>query len=163
MSREKRLLDWIGGVGLAIILGLVLFPVFAHGGNRPTISKACMSQLKQMALAMNVYADLNGDQLPDRDRWMDATQAYASKPGYFRDPEVKEKGQYGYSFNSRLSNQPRPAVANPAEVTMLFDSINLGRNASDPLNSFPKPGRHSKANCVSFLDCHVKRISDLKK
>jgi hypothetical protein len=163
VSGNKQPWNWIVGVSLAVGLGLILFPVFAHGGNRPTPAKACMSHLKQMAHAMNLYANLNDDRLPNRDHWMEVTVSYANSPDYFKDPEVDGKGQYGYAFNSRLSNQQRSSFPDAALLTMLFDSINLGRNASDPLASFPKPGRHNAANCVCYLDGHVKRISDPKK
>jgi len=111
-------------------------------------------------LALRVYSDLNNDMLPGRDQWMDAVQSHLKEQRVLKDPEVEEKGQYGYAFHSRLSERKRSTFAKPESTPMLFDSINLGRNASDPFTSLPKPGRHNGANCVSYLDTHVKRLYD---
>lgn len=41
---------------------------------------------------------------------------------------------------------------------MIYDSINYGRNASDPKTSLPKPGRHKGVNVIAFADGHARAV-----
>ncbi|MFI5385823.1 MAG: hypothetical protein ACHQ50_06850, partial [Fimbriimonadales bacterium] len=44
----------------------------------------------------------------------------------------------------------------PAATTpLIYDSVNLARNASDLVGSLPNPGRHHGHNNLCFADGHV--------
>jgi prepilin-type processing-associated H-X9-DG protein len=153
-NRIGQILLIFGFVGL---IAAILFPVFAQrkNGHGPR----CISHIKQLALGMLIYADANDDLLPLRDLWMDAVQPYVKRP--IKDMRcnkvVEEKlPGYGYAFNSLLERKPSTQVKAAESTIMLYDSINYGKNASDPLLSLPKPGRHDGRNMIAFLDGHAR-------
>lgn len=143
---------------ILMVLGATFFPVYACACTKAGPGRGCLSQVKQLATALIIYTSDYDDRLPNRDQWMDAIGDYAKNPKIFIDPEIKTKGQHGYSFDSLLSNRDINSFKKPEQQSMLFDSINLGRNASDPFSSLPNPGRHDGKNSVAYLDGHAKRV-----
>jgi prepilin-type processing-associated H-X9-DG protein len=170
----------IGGVAFfALLVGLyiLIMTFLAPGGNTKESAKgtACMWQQKQLALALILYASENDDTLPFRDDWYDAALAMRDEDGglrldpYFavcpgidrkvKDPAAKvQPTLIGYSFNSLLDRAKISSIKDPEQTVIVFESINLGRNASDPLISFPAEPRHSRGSPVAFVDGHVKMI-----
>ncbi|MBI5706571.1 MAG: hypothetical protein HZC36_06240 [Armatimonadetes bacterium] len=154
-------------VGL-ICLGFVAFILLAYLSARPHSHNriSCISNLKQLGLANLMYAADWDDRLPPRDIWMDAIRDYHKNYGGERCGEVTakyadRKDLYGYSFNSRLSGFKTGVLDWEATQNrpMLYDSINLARNASDPFASLPDPPRHGElVNMVCFLDSHTKGL-----
>lgn len=97
--------------------------------------------------------------LPSRDAWMDSLDPYLSGSSQFRDPEITGEQQFGYAFDSRLSTKNEALIADPSKQALAYDSINLGRNASDPFVSLPIPGRHKGVNSVVYMDGRAKRAN----
>lgn len=147
---------WLVCAGIVIFVGAVLWPVTACACKKATSATACLYNVKQLSLSLQVYLVDFDNRLPDRDHWMDSIEKYVKNPALLADPSIKAKGEYGYSFDSRLSQQPTAAFPVQEQQPALFDSLNLGRNASDPFISLPKPGRHDGKNSVGYLDGHVK-------
>ena len=153
-------------VGLiALIMGIMLFPVF-RDANRATTTKHCMANIKVLSQASSMYAE-DHEGLMERDKWMDALVPYLEHHEVLHCPVVKEESKedprlYGYAFNSDLSLVDPKGVANPAKVPFLYDSLNLARNTSDPFLSLPNPGRHPGGehgrNVVAYLDGHVRAV-----
>jgi prepilin-type processing-associated H-X9-DG protein len=154
---------WKQLVAIAIIvifLAYLLRPVSYHHGER-AVDAGCLSNLKQVALGAALYCAESDDRLPLRDRWMDDLGPYVKDKTLYVCPIVRkeEREGYGYSYNSYLHGRAASKVNDAAKVPILYDSINYARNASDPLNSFPKPGRHKGRNTVAFVDTHAKRVT----
>lgn len=141
---------------ILMVLGAILFPVYACACTKASPRRACLSQVKQLATALIIYTSDYDERLPNRDSWIDATHDYIKDARLYVDPEIKAKGQHGYSFDSRLSNRDQSLVKQPDQHPLVYDSINLARNASDPFNSLPNPGRHEGRNSIGYLDGHVK-------
>jgi prepilin-type processing-associated H-X9-DG protein len=103
-----------------------------------------------------MYSDDFDGKLPDRDAWMDLTKPYnRGAPGdehcsSFRDPNL-----YGYSLNAGVNKDDEPS---PATRPLIYESVNLARNASDLFTSLPVGGRHDGRNVVGYLDGHVKAL-----
>lgn len=157
--RKLKLWEWITCLTIVAFIAAVIFPVYACACKKATPATACISNTKQIAIAILMYLEDADGKLPSRDRWMDAAAGHAKNSKIFIDPEVKLKGGHGYAFGSRLSDKQQTSLAHPGRQPMVFDSINLGRNASDPFASLPNPGRHKGQNSVGYLDGHVKRIA----
>lgn len=157
--RRLKLWEWITCLAVVGFVGAVLFPVYACACKRATPATACLSNVKQLATALIIYTSDYDDRLPNRDRWMDAISHITKNPRVFIDPEIKTEEQYGYAFDSHLSNRNVNSFKKPEQHSMLYDSINLARNASDPFNSLPNPGRHKGKNSIAYLDGHAKRIA----
>lgn len=144
------------------ILAAILFPVHAGGG--PSIGSACASNLKQLALANLMYAPENNDRFPNRDSWMDAIQPYVRNHKILHCPQLqkdkKDENVFGYAFHGLLSSSRIPKQ--PETVPLVFESMNLAKNASGTLVSLPKPGRHEgggkHGNFVTYADGHLSRL-----
>lgn len=144
---------------ILMVLGAILFPVYACACTKTSPGITCQSQIKKLAMGVIMYTSDYDDRLPNRDSWMNAIHDYTKDAHLYTDPDIKAKGQHGYAFDSRLSNKNQTLVRHPDQHPLVYDSINLARNASDPFNSLPNPGRHEGRNSIGYLDGHAKRIA----
>lgn len=151
--RLTAFLAWFVGVGA--VAALLLAPVFACGCKRASPATTCLSNLKQIGTGSLLYADDHDGRLMPRDVWMDGIAPYVKDEARFHDPEGP-KGGYGYAFDARLAGVKEPR--DPAKAPLAYDSLNPIRNASDPLASLPRPGRHEGKNGVVYADGHARRI-----
>lgn len=94
--------------------------------------------------------------LPPRENWMDAITPYTKNHVMEHCSEVRGPAEYGYAYNSQLSGLDETKIADPGKLPMIYDSTNLARNASDPVASLPKPGRHEGRNSISYADGHAR-------
>jgi hypothetical protein len=142
--------------GLAI-MGALLFPVFAQARERAR-QAICLSNVKQLSLAMQMYAQDYDDRLPQRANWMDSLELYVKNEAVLHCPSVRQDSptSYGYAFNSALGGKKRSKLPGLATTPALYDSSNLARNASDPVTSLPNPPRHL-GNVIGYADGHVAR------
>jgi len=120
-----------------------------------------MSHVKQIAYMQILYSADFDDRYPLRDNWMDSTTGYRKGDDMLRCPTFADdrnapKNQYGYAMNQAMSGRKPPP--NYAEVPLVFDSINLARNASGTLDSLPDPPRHGKGNIIGYADGHAKGV-----
>jgi prepilin-type processing-associated H-X9-DG protein len=141
---------------LLAFVGALLYPVFAS--SREARKSVCLSHLKQLATASIIYQADHNELFPLRDSWMDSTFPYRKRDDMLHCPllqeESKNDGIYGYCFKSELAGAETPAK--PEEEVLIFESINLARNASGALSSMPSPGRHNGGNYRAFADGHAK-------
>jgi prepilin-type processing-associated H-X9-DG protein len=142
-----------------IVVGIVFFPPVGHGREEAKKS-ACLSSMKNHATAAIIYLSDYDDRFPNRDNWIDATYPYAMKGWYsVVCPEVYKEHNpqlFGYCFNAKLSNAKAPKDA--TTTPLIFDSVNLARNASGGLDSLPNPGRHEGMNNIAYADGHAKSV-----
>jgi hypothetical protein len=159
-ARDKKAI-W----ALLLVLAIAAIAVFFMGtlppSNRPSAKQAsCLSNLKQMALAVRMYAEDNDDLLPFRNGWVDGCLPYLHHPDMTLCPNVPyrydHKKRHGYAFNSDLARKALPEIKDPARQILLFDSTNLSNNAADPLTSLPTEARHADGNAVVYVDGHAK-------
>lgn len=140
-------------------IAIVLFPVFAQP---KAISHPpnCLTNVKLNATAMLIYQSDWDDRFPLRDSWQDAVHAYSKTDRYDRCPALQlEKPNlqvFGFAFNKDLAAQRTPM--NPQAFPLVFDSINLARNASGTISSLPQPGRHKGMNHIAYADGSAEAI-----
>ncbi len=152
-----KLVNLLGIILLVFLLAAILFPV--SQGYPASPKTACLSNVKQQALGLAMYANDSNDRFPLRDGWMDGTSPYVRTERVFHDPEGP-KGGYGYAFSAYLSSAKGAKLEDPARTTMLYDSVNPIRNASDLVASLPAHGRHPakepRTNTIGYADGHAK-------
>jgi len=142
---------------LAVFLAAIaiLYPLRTNGG--PTHRTGCISNVKQLAVSMQFYFQDNNERFPLRDNWMDATDRYRKNDDILRCPRLRKgkapQNQYGYAMNQAMSGAKEPEM--PGKIPLVFDSINLARNASGTLDSLPDPPRHVKVNYIGYADGHA--------
>lgn len=124
-----------------------------------TEQEDCLSNLKQMGLAILQYAQDHDEVLPHADKWCEEIFPYMKNDQLFICPERPDL-ECGYAFNAALSGLPLGAIAEPAQTIILFDSDQGRKNGSAYQTAMPKPGRHNGGNNVSYVDGHVKWLAD---
>ena len=144
---------------LVFVGATILYPVFTGGGIIDHKYSA-LSNAKQLALANLLYATDYDEHLPSAENWMDALELYTKNEWAFRDPDIKDRkdDEYGYAFFKPLSCVDTRTVLDPDQVPLVFQSVLMLRNARSDLSTLPAIPRNGKANCVAFLDGHVRSL-----
>jgi hypothetical protein len=151
----RYILIGLGGLLLVIGLSLLLWPIVGH--HEPRDSTVCLSQVKRNGVALFIYLADHDGAFPHRDHWMDALFPYSKDEAALRCPLVGDDPQHhGYAFNSNLSLLELDKVVDPVATPLIYDSINLARNASDPVTSLPDPTRHQRGNVMGYADGHAR-------
>ena len=164
----------LSGQGLAIagicVSGFMLFISipFMAALTLPALARAsqkaqrinCVNNMKQLALAVRMYAGEHEDQFPPAARWCDAIQGGNPALGGIGASKVfqcpAEPGQpCSYAFNAKLDRKSEREI-NPQTV-MLFES-EAGWNSSGGADKL-KPHPHSaRAVNVAFADGSVHQL-----
>ncbi len=155
-AKKKGVSCWlVGGIIAAIVLifgGLLVFAVFA-----PVFSKArgkaiqtnCGSNLKQISLAMLMFAQDNNQTLPDPSNFREQIKPFMGPNAeqLFTCP-ASGKGEESYEMNPNLAGASLTTINNPAQVPMVYDA------------GFPDgKGPHEGGWNVAFCDGHYKSVS----
>lgn len=129
---------------------------------------ASLSNLRQIGLALIMYAQEHGGRLPDADGWVDALLPQWSDvkdkgfhaEALFRDPTAPEEEPWNYAFNRALSGVRLDDIKDPAATVMVFESTAGVKNAADTGQSLPRPGRHAGGDYFVFTDGRAKWLPD---
>jgi prepilin-type processing-associated H-X9-DG protein len=134
------------------ILAAILFPVFAQAREKARMS-ACMSNEKELAMAMMMYAQDYNDCLPPASKWADVSGAYVRSKTIFKCPAAIEQN-LGYAFNRALDAKPMGTIDEPSMIPELFDANAISWNAAGGPEIASL--RHNRGLNVAFADGHVK-------
>jgi prepilin-type processing-associated H-X9-DG protein len=131
---------------------------------------ASISNLRQIGLAMILYAEAHDDYLPPARTWADAllllpywkspTDSNFHPIELFRDPSAPAGQPWNYAFNRNLAGVRLSDIKDPAATVMLFESTSGVKNATDTGQSLPHPGRHSGGSYYVFADGRAKWFAD---
>ncbi len=113
----------------------------------------CLSNIRQLGLAMLMYANDWNEQLPPADRWSEVTKPYRRNEALLHCPV--DKARYSYAMNQNVSKRWFKDIPAPWQTVLLFESTQGRKNACDVGRSWPVPARHSGCNCVAFADGHA--------
>jgi len=130
-----------------------------------------LSNLRQIGLALIMYAQEHGDRLPDADGWVDALLPQWSDvkdkgfhaEALFRDPTAPAEDPWNYAFNRALSGVRLGDLKDPAATVLVFESTAGVKNAADTGQSLPRPGRHAGGDYYVFADGRAKWLPDSAK
>jgi len=158
----------LGGSGLAIAgicvsgLALVILPIMA-AMLLPALAKAktkaqqiqCMNQVKQLNLALVMYANDNHDRLPPADKWCDLIKPYTGGSTAVYHCPSQPAGSCSYALNAGLANQTLPTDPPIVMKTVLLFCSSEGWNRAGGSESVT-PHQHSpRSVTVGFVDGHV--------
>jgi len=140
-------------------MAAVLAPVFqrAREADHGDPESVCARNLKQLALAMLMYAQDYDDRLPPAAVWMDSLEPYVKDlEPLLRCP--RDTRPYSYAMNSGLSGARSTVIREANKVVMLFESDSGRRNASGLLTiaDLADPRRHDGGLFFAFAGGRVR-------
>jgi hypothetical protein len=137
---------------LALIVGVVL-PELARERTRAR-SATCMNNLRQLGMAMRMYANDQSDRFARASNWCDALQGYVGSPPPFTCGAAAPGQRSHFGFNASLSGMESVRV-NPR--TVLFFEIDGGWNVSGGAEKLLRRPRHGGVN-VCYADGTVEQV-----
>lgn len=142
---------------LCLIAGIIL-PI-VNQADRSVQTKLCISNLRKAAAAFMLYASDNNDHLPDSKNWVRALHDFEPDDLIYACPVQRrmDPQSFGYAFAKDLSKAKLHTITQPDIKPLVFDSSDVGENASGGLELLPNPGRHrnGRENNVCYADGHA--------
>jgi prepilin-type processing-associated H-X9-DG protein len=138
---------------LPIMAGMAL-PAFAKAKNKAQ-SIRCINNVKQLSLAVRIYANDNNERYPAAKQWCDNITPFVGGSTEVFNCPLHQGQRCSYAFNQKLDGKKENEV-DPSTV-MIFES-DLGWNADgdqDALITRPRHGQYT----IGFADGHVEQVS----
>jgi hypothetical protein len=136
------------------IFAAILLPAFAAAKSRAqTIN--CISNEKQLAVAVITYADKNSNHFPTATNWCDDIKSTVT-PNVFKCPAANSASQCDYAFNAALSGMDVSQV--DPHTVMIFESDAGGDASGGP--DLMAVGRHQYVHIsvVALVDGSVRQV-----
>ena len=149
----------ISGLALLFIpiMAAMVFPIFmsSRGSARKAV---CLSNVKNISLALQMYIADYDDRLPAADNWCGDLEEYVYNYHVFICPVAGDLDS-AYAYSSDLSGADLVSFADPVSTVAIFES-DLGWNASGlPQDILPSEPRHLGGDNYGYLDGHAQWVS----
>lgn len=146
------------GVGISgLVVSFPFLPV--RGQHLDKSETSCLSNVKQLGLGMQMYAQDYDENLPIRRNWNDAVYPYIKNWSAYQCPYAEDQNQPTYAMNQFVSGVKPKDMGNSEQTVLLFDSV-PGKNLAGSAGLFPDPPRHYDSQTIGFCDGHVKLIKE---
>ncbi len=169
MVKVRQSRGALGGGGIALAgvivsaIFLLMIPFFA-ALLLPALASAkqkaqginCVNNVKQLSLAMRIYAGDHNDHYPAATNWCDAIQPEVGTVKVFHCPADFSAGRSSYAFNAQLAGAEVDKV-DPNTVA-IFEADG-GWNVSGGQELMLAKPRHRRLIVVGFADGHVEQVS----
>lgn len=155
----RRVTNWVVSLFLCLLLAAIFYPV--TGSSRPTtIKTACLSRIKQLGLAEQMYAADNDDRFSSASKWIEETQPYtkSSKDEVYTCPSLLPSKKFGYAMADGMSSARVTEIVHPESQVLFFETPTLVRDAHFPGVAPVVPWRHQGARNFAYADGHAKGI-----
>jgi len=129
------------------VFAAILFPVFSRA-KEPSQARGCLSNVKQLGLALMMYADDHQEILPQASSWEEAVAPYIAAPQIFTCPTTGK----GHAFNEALSGADLKDLDNPQATPMLWEPA---------LDAEGLVGPHGGQFNVGYADGHAQMVDKL--
>jgi prepilin-type processing-associated H-X9-DG protein len=114
----------------------------------------CVNNLKQLGLAVRIYANDHNDQFPPAATWCDAIQGSVGSPKVFQCPSEPGR-RCAYAFNAKLDGKKEGEI--DPQTVLLYES-DAGWNGTGGAENL-KPHKHSNRTVnVAFADGSVQQL-----
>jgi prepilin-type processing-associated H-X9-DG protein len=138
------------------IMAAMLLPALARAKTKAQTVQ-CMNHVKQLNLALMMYATDNNNRFPAGDKWCDAIRPYTGGSTAMYQCPGEPGGRCAFSLNSSLANQALSSGQSPARTVLVFGSGD-GWNQSGAADT-AKPHKHDgRMVIVGFADGHVQMV-----
>lgn len=139
----------VGAVGIWVLswFAMAIFvPVF-ESARAPLVPSRCLSNLKQLGIAMMIYTTDWDDRFPPADGWRRLSDVF----GIQGCPSTPRR--WSYAFNGALSKMKLEALEAPHETVMIFECDSVREN--DFGGEERLVYRHGKKGPIAFADGSV--------
>ena len=127
------------------------------GGPGGPEAAACMTNLKQLGLAVMMFAQDHDERLPSADKWTDEIMPYLKNENLLKCPTAKDLA-CAYALNKRIAGKSLAQIPNPAATVLIFESTKGARNYADAMETLDPKGRHNGGNNFVYADGHAKWV-----
>ncbi len=137
------------------IMAAMLLPALARAKSRAQTVN-CMNNVKQLNLALMMYATDNKGTFPPADTWCDLLRPYAGgSPAMFRCPAAPEE-KCSYKLNANLADRKLFTAGAPARTVVVFSAVEGWNQAGG--RSAAVPHKHGNQYVIGFADGHVEAV-----
>ena len=152
-SQKWIIIGVVAGAAFMLLTALAIFaaillPVFGRAKDKAQAT-ACLNNVRQLGMAVLMYAADHEERLPEADSWKDAIAEYVrDNEALFTCPAT---GQ-GYIFNEALSGVDLKDIDNPQGTPMLWEPA---------LDAEGQVGPHMGQFNVCYVDGHARMVDAL--
>jgi hypothetical protein len=104
---------------------------------KPDYSQLCRSNLRQVGVAMRVYALDHDGKLPDASKWTDEITPYLDNVSLLRCPPDNNAVKSSYAMNAALSGAKLADIDHPEQRVLLYESTTTDSNVSGNGSTLP--------------------------
>lgn len=153
----------VGGLALGLALALSapfllswLLPSHIWPGRHDTRHPhraICLSNVKNLAIALQMYLQDNDDVFPLAAGWCDSLGDYVKNESMFQCPEAPDL-RCAYAYNRALRGASMSNFADPVTTVAIFES-DIGWNAAGDASRLTAVPRHLDGENYGFADGHA--------
>jgi len=145
---RTRLIEAFVGVAMLAIVGAIIFPVFARGRAKARVT-ACVSNMKQLALGIQMFAEDYDGRLPGAVTWEEDIMPYVKNEQLFECLSRPRREKGGYAINPLVAGSKLEDIADPATTVLLYEVDEHGQPV------YP----HNDGANFAFVDGHTRWFS----
>ena len=152
-TADMDVLSYVGDATLTLQTAIIR-PVFERA--RTSMKKAvCLSNMKNLSLAMQMYLADHEDGFPEADRWVEELAEYCKDESVLKCPEDDSEAACSYGMNAALSGKTLDEIGDSSGVVVFFETASPGDNPVGGVADIADPPRHLGGNSYGFTDGHV--------
>jgi prepilin-type processing-associated H-X9-DG protein len=161
----------LSGLGLAIagtcvsgfmvlmlpVMAAMLLPALARAKQRAQ-SINCMNNIKQINLALVMYATDHKDTLPPTNQWCDLIKPYIGGSSTMMHCPAEPPGRCSYALNANIANKKLSELRPSPAVTILVFSAADGWNTSGGPSAVVSHHHDDRFVNIGFADGHTESV-----
>lgn len=155
MKRGFTLIELLVVIAIIAILAAILFPVFGKAREKGR-QAACMSNQRQIALALIMWSNENDEKLPGATDWVGSIET-AGKLMICPTQGANNAGGNSYGYYSAVAGKSLGEIPNAVTASMTGDCLASKTNRMIASGN-DLDGRHNGKVIKSFVDGHVELV-----
>jgi hypothetical protein len=148
----------VAGIAAIVLLLMVFLPTIHIHGPSPSLKRAvCSSNVKNIALAFQMYLADNDDRFPLSERWCDTLTEYLRNTDVYRCPSAGEQ-RCSFAYTAALGGRRVEDVSDGVNTVVVFES-DVGWGAAGGPELLPNTPRHLTGDNYGFTDGSARWIA----
>ncbi len=148
-ASSKRLLEILVVVAILAIVTALIFPVFARAREKAR-QTSCLSNVKQISVALQMYAQDYDGYLPSANEWQELVQPYLNTEQVFHCPARMEGTLPHYALSPFVAGRKLEEIAEPDTTIMIYEVGEGGQPAF----------LHNDGMNVGYVDGYARWVSE---